>query len=59
MFIIVNYMLCIIYIIKISGKKFVTMSFDETINSMFSDRFFNKFLNEIFDHLKGWKHALN
>ena len=59
MFIIINYTLCIIYIIKINAVKFVIILFNKITDSIFSNKLFNKFLNKIYNHFTYWKHFSN
>ena len=59
MFIIINYIFNIIYIIRINIAKFIFILFDKTINSMISDKSINKFLDNICQHFKLWKNVSN
>ena len=59
MFVIINYMLNVIYIIKINTAEFVFVLFNKIIGSIISNKFIGKFLDDICQYFKHWKNALN
>ena len=51
-FVIINYIFNMIYIIKINITKFVFILFNKIIDLMISDKFIDKFLDNICQHFK-------